>query len=263
MKDKNLSLNKKKVVFFKISLYQIFICTIICFLMFMLKLFFTNEYYNVNNSIKRATTGETAVSFFQKTFYNIKSFLYNAMKTNSNIKKDNEQSEKKEKAYVEDKEESVEKAEEAAKLCLETETSVHDDDDVMFINFKLPLKGKISSKFGVRPDPILKGRFTFHHGVDIGVIDGTPVLSIGDGIVKKISNSKKSGKYVSIKHGDIYESLYAHCSKIFVSSGSVVKRGEKIALSGHSGKVTGPHLHLGIKKNGRWVNPIEILPNLS
>ena len=263
MKDENLSLNKKKAVFPKIILYQIFICMVICFFMFILKLFFINEYYYVNNSLKRATTGETVVNFCRKTLYSIRNFLSNAIRTNSNIKSANEQCEKKEKLYVENNEECVQKAQKAAKLYLETETSVHDDDDVTFINFKPPLKGKISSKFGVRPDPILKGRFTFHHGVDIKVIDGTPVLSIGDGIVKKIANSKKSGNYISIKHGDVYESLYAHCSKIFVSCGSVVKRGEKIAISGHSGKVTGPHLHLGIKKNGNWVDPTEILPNLS
>ena len=262
MKDKKLSSTKKKYAFYKVILYQIFICLIICLLMFILKLFFINKYYYVGNSIKRATSGETAFSFFQKTLYNVKYFLSNATKANSNVKNEKEQPEQKEKSDVENKEEAVKTEQKTVSLDLENETSIHDDDDVMFINFKLPLKGKISSKFGFRPNPLIKGKTTFHHGVDIGVIDGTPVLSIGDGIVKKISNSRKSGKYVSIKHGDIYESLYAHCSKIFVSPGNVVKKGDRIALSGRSGNVTGAHLHLGIKKNGSWIDPAEIFPNL-
>ena len=47
-----------------------------------------------------------------------------------------------------------------------------------------------------------------------------------------------------------------------MSKGDVVKKGQKIALSGHSGNVTGAHLHLGIKRNGNWIDPIEVLPNL-
>ncbi len=244
---------KREKMLYKIVLYQIIVCITISVLVFVAKLFSYDYYYAINSSLKKAVKGETVRSFFHNIEYNLTEFLNNAKNASSNDVKN--------KSCCNFNEE-----EKIVKTDLESEInsfySFHDEDDVTFVNFKLPLHGKISSKFGPRKNPVSKGKLAFHNGVDIVVGDGTPVFAVADGVVNKTANSEKSGKYLLIQHADAYESLYAHCSKIFVAPGSVVKKGDKIALSGHSGKVTGSHLHLGIKQNGRWINPTEIFPSL-
>jgi len=67
------------------------------------------------------------------------------------------------------------------------------------------------------------------------------------------------GNVVKIKHAGGYESLYAHQSRIRVKHGQLVKKGQVIGYVGSTGRSTGPHLHFGLKKNGRWVNPMKVL----
>ena len=67
------------------------------------------------------------------------------------------------------------------------------------------------------------------------------------------------GKVVKIKHPGGYESLYAHQSRIRVKKGQQVKKGQIIGYVGNTGRSTGPHLHFGLKKNGRWINPMSVL----
>ena len=103
-----------------------------------------------------------------------------------------------------------------------------------------------------------------HTGVDFRASDGTAIFSIGDGQVFDTGYSSAYGNYVEIYHGNNIYSFYAHASRVQVSVGQRVTKGQQIMLSGHSGKVTGPHLHFEIRTPGykyaNCVNPIKYLP---
>ncbi len=255
---------KSKVSILKIFLFQTFVCFLVVGLILGLKFFDYSKYLAANEKFKTAFKGPKFEEFINITISNLKDFFGGDIKTN--FKKDSEeyilkQEEKEIKNQTEKEDENFNIAvafEDDLKNCDNLLNG--EDDDVMFLTFKHPLKGRISSKYGSRENPISSGKKDFHHGVDIAVKDGTPVFAIADGVVKKTANSQRSGNFLSIKHGQEYESIYAHCSKILVPQGRNVKKGEKIALSGHTGNVTGAHLHLGIKKNGSWINPAEIFP---
>ncbi len=123
---------------------------------------------------------------------------------------------------------------------------------------RYPFKGhcRISSPFNLaRLHPITK-RIAPHKGVDFGMPVGTPVYSTGDGVVTRVKNHPYAGKYIEIKHDGRYLTRYMHLSRITVKRGQTIKRGERIALSGNTGRSTGPHLHYEIHIKGRAVNPI-------
>lgn len=117
----------------------------------------------------------------------------------------------------------------------------------------------ISSYFGYREQPVA-GASTYHRGIDIGISTGTPIYSAADGYVATTGYSSVRGYYVMVKHADNLYTFYQHLSKILVSEGQHVKRGEKIAKSGSSGIGTGPHLHFEVRKGpyyGDEVNPLN------
>jgi len=126
--------------------------------------------------------------------------------------------------------------------------------------FGMPLRHvRITSHFSHRRyHPILK-RYRPHHGTDFGAKRGTPLLAINSGKVSFAGRMGGYGKVVKIKHGGGYESLYAHQNRIRVKRGQRVKKGQIIGYVGSTGRSTGPHLHLGIMKNGRWINPMKVL----
>ncbi len=118
----------------------------------------------------------------------------------------------------------------------------------------LPINGWVSSNFGYRRHPY-DGSYRLHAGVDLVAENGTPVRAPADGNVIFSGNRSGYGKVVVIDHGYGIRTLFAHTSKLFVNPGTRVKRGEKIAEVGSTGKSTGPHLHYEIRKNGLPVNP--------
>jgi murein DD-endopeptidase MepM/ murein hydrolase activator NlpD len=126
--------------------------------------------------------------------------------------------------------------------------------------FAMPLRHpRITSHFAYRRwHPILH-RYRPHHGTDFGARRGTPILAVNDGKVIFAGWMGGYGKTVKIKHGGGYISLYAHQSRIRVKRGQFVKRGQIIGYVGNTGRSTGPHLHLGIMKNGRWVDPMKVI----
>ena len=100
-------------------------------------------------------------------------------------------------------------------------------------------------------------RFHFvHYGVDLAANEGTEILCFADGTVIVVGESSSYGKYCMVEHAGGYSTLYAHCSRITVSSGAAVKEGQKIAEVGETGVATGPHLHFELQKNGTYLNPI-------
>ena len=130
--------------------------------------------------------------------------------------------------------------------------------------FGMPLRHvRITSRFTHRRwHPILK-RYRPHHGMDFGARRGTPLLAVYDGKVSFAGRLGGYGRVVKIKHPSGYESLYAHQSRIKVHRGQHVKKGQTIGYVGSTGRSTGPHLHFGLKKRGRWINPAKVLRKTS
>lgn len=129
-----------------------------------------------------------------------------------------------------------------------------------YSRFGMPLRHvRITSHFSYRRyHPILK-RYRPHHGTDFGARRGTPLLAVNSGKVSFAGRMGGYGKVVKIKHGSGYESLYAHQSRIRVKRGQRVKKGQIIGYVGSTGRSTGPHLHFGLTRYGKWINPMKVL----
>ncbi|MDP8263708.1 MAG: M23 family metallopeptidase [Candidatus Ancaeobacter aquaticus] len=111
----------------------------------------------------------------------------------------------------------------------------------------------------MRHHPVLKRRIK-HTGIDIRARDGTKVYATAPGRVIFAGWNGGYGNMVKIDHGDTLLTYYAHLSKIVVRKGDHVMKGSYIGLSGHSGRVTGPHLHYELRYKGKSVNPKWGLP---
>lgn len=116
-------------------------------------------------------------------------------------------------------------------------------------------KEQVTSGFGMRKHPITK-ELKMHTGIDFKAKIGTPVVATANGVVIKREFSKKGyGNVIVVQHGDRYQTVYAQLSAFEVELGAVVKKGDRIALTGNSGKSTGPHLHYEVIEDGKKVNP--------
>ena len=125
-------------------------------------------------------------------------------------------------------------------------------------DFQLPMTADITSSFGNRR-VFNKQLKSYHNGVDFRAAVGTPVFASNSGIVKIAENLFYSGNVVIIDHGNLIFSIYAHLSKVKVKAGQQIETGQLLGLTGATGRVSGPHLHWGIKVNGTSVNPIEFV----
>lgn len=121
-----------------------------------------------------------------------------------------------------------------------------------------PVKGWLTSSFGMRPDPF-NGRRKMHEGYDIAARTGTPVIATADGIVSSVRTEAGYGKMVTLDHGYGYRTIYSHNSKHYVKVGQRVRRGDRIAAVGNTGRSTGSHVHYEIRHNGVPVNPKKYL----
>ena len=121
-----------------------------------------------------------------------------------------------------------------------------------------PVPGRLLSSFGSRSDPFTGGS-SFHSGVDITAVKGTPIRCTADGIVKSAEWSGAYGKLVIIDHGGGVETYYAHLSAFEVIPGQDVRRSQVIGRSGGTGRVTSPHLHYEVRQGGAPVNPYKFL----
>ena len=122
-------------------------------------------------------------------------------------------------------------------------------------NLLQPCSGRISSRYGWRIHPILHTR-RFHNGVDIAAPSGTTIKAADDGKVIFAGWKNAYGRTVVIDHGSGWQTMYGHCSSIYVSRGQVVSRGQRIAAVGSTGWSTGPHLHWTVYRNGSTINPL-------
>jgi murein DD-endopeptidase MepM/ murein hydrolase activator NlpD len=124
--------------------------------------------------------------------------------------------------------------------------------------FQLPVANEISSPFGNRR--LFNGRLkSYHNGTDFRSPKGTPVYAANSGIVRVAKNLFYSGNAVIIDHGTDIFTIYAHLSKIKVTVGQRIEKGQLIGLTGATGRVSGPHLHWGVKVNGIAVNPLQFV----
>lgn len=118
--------------------------------------------------------------------------------------------------------------------------------------------GRLSSGFGRRSAPT-KGASTYHKGIDWATPVGTAVMASCSGTVTKAGWGSGYGYVVYIDHGDGRQTRYGHLSKVLVKAGQKVSQGQKIALSGNTGRSTGPHVHFEILIGGTQVNPLNYL----
>jgi murein DD-endopeptidase MepM/ murein hydrolase activator NlpD len=124
--------------------------------------------------------------------------------------------------------------------------------------FIYPVKGRLSSPFGWRNDPI-SGVRRYHAALDLAANTGTPVNAALDGRISTVGFNSVYGKYIIISHNGGYQTMYAHLSLTSVQQGAYVYQGTKIGEVGNTGYSTGPHLHFAIYKNGTAVNPLDLL----
>lgn len=124
--------------------------------------------------------------------------------------------------------------------------------------FRFPVEYKgVNSPYGSRFHPVLK-RYIFHAGVDLKA-RYVPLRAAQTGKVSYAGYMNGYGKIIILKHSNGYETRYAHLDKIGVKVGQNVNKGELIGKTGMSGRVTGPHLHFEVRKNGKTENPMSYL----
>lgn len=125
-------------------------------------------------------------------------------------------------------------------------------------NFSMPVEAEASDSFGTAR--VFNGKVaSVHRGTDFRVISGTPVRAANDGRVVLASPLFFEGNCIVLDHGEGLKTIYMHLSDIQVKDGERVKKGQVIALSGGTGRATGPHLHLAVRWEGAYLDPAKLL----
>ncbi|EIW15557.1 MULTISPECIES: M23 family metallopeptidase [Pelosinus] len=121
-----------------------------------------------------------------------------------------------------------------------------------------PTSGEVTSGFGWRNSP-MGGGGELHPGIDIANSMGAPVVAAADGVVVQSGAAGGYGNMVQIDHGNGISTIYGHNSRIIVSAGQSVRKGQVVSYVGSTGKSTGPHLHYEVRVNGNAVDPIGFM----
>jgi murein DD-endopeptidase MepM/ murein hydrolase activator NlpD len=127
--------------------------------------------------------------------------------------------------------------------------------------FLWPLKSRyyISSRYAWRNSPFTGAR-SFHNGLDMAAPEGTNIYAAFDGMVSSVSYNNTYGNYIIITHRSGYQTLYGHMSRTIAAKGEYVWQNTVIGKVGSTGQSTGPHLHFTVFKNGKTMNPANLLP---
>jgi murein DD-endopeptidase MepM/ murein hydrolase activator NlpD len=118
--------------------------------------------------------------------------------------------------------------------------------------------GYVSSRYGNRNDPFT-GRRAFHKGIDFAGPQGAEVVAVASGVVVWSGQRYGYGEMIEVNHGNGYATRYAHNAQNLVAVGDTVKRGQRIARMGDTGRATGPNLHFEVLRNGRTVDPLTFI----
>ena len=119
-------------------------------------------------------------------------------------------------------------------------------------------EGFVGSSYGMRTDPFT-GQLAMHAGVDFAAPVGTPIYAAAGGVVVSAELHPVYGNMVTLDHGKDLATLYAHASRLHVKAGDLVKKGQRIADVGSTGRSTGPHLHFEVHVKGQPQNPARFL----
>ena len=159
------------------------------------------------------------------------------------------------KVYQQATENLIKQTEEAAKTwkIVKVESKKNKSSGVLW-----PVKGVITSKFGMRVHPVTGNR-SFHNGIDIRGKAGTKVLCPTDGIVVASGWSGALGRMVKVKTTSGHTLCFGHLSKIICKKGQILSRGQVLGTVGSSGRATGPHLHFTVFYRGDYMNPVKYL----
>jgi len=131
--------------------------------------------------------------------------------------------------------------------------------NISYTPLGLPYAGKITSTFGHRENPFDGNGIETHKGLDISGPVGSLVKAMAKGEVEFAGEKGGFGNCIILKHGNGFETLYGHLSKILVKPGQKINIGEEIGRIGSTGRSTGPHLHYEVHKNGKKINPQSFL----
>ncbi|MCE9683660.1 peptidoglycan DD-metalloendopeptidase family protein [Halomonas alkalisoli] len=125
---------------------------------------------------------------------------------------------------------------------------------------RYPFQGsyRMSSSFNPRRTHPVTGRVSPHRGTDWAMPVGTPIQAPADGRIEKVGNHPVAGRYLVVRHDNGYRTRYLHLSRPLVSRGDRVSMGERIALSGNTGRSTGPHLHYEVIVNNTAVDAMKV-----
>ena len=122
-----------------------------------------------------------------------------------------------------------------------------------------PAEGTLTSLFGTRERAMGGGSAEFHAGIDICVPTGTPVRAAQGGLIVFAGYHGAYGKVVKVDHLNGLSTLYAHNARLLVHAGQMVRGAQVIALSGSTGRASGPHLHFEVHQDAWAVDPLEYL----
>jgi murein DD-endopeptidase MepM/ murein hydrolase activator NlpD len=122
--------------------------------------------------------------------------------------------------------------------------------------YPLDVAKHVNSAYGIYRGSVLG----VHKGVDLAGASGDNICAVDDGVVTFAGSSGTYGNLIKLSHGNGYETYYAHCSKLLVSVGDTVKKGDVIGLVGQTGRASGPHLHFEVRLYGAVKNPMDYLP---
>ena len=231
-KEKNETFTSKYSGKILIIYLQLFSCLMILVSIFALKQLNPSTFINIKNFYNEKINCPVFQNFdFKSSIENVKKKLFGKIHRKFNLKNEN------------------------------NEILKENNSLLLTVPVSKPLnEGTVTSKFGIRKDPFtLQNKL--HSGLDIGANNGEIIHAILPGTVIKAEKCGSYGNCVKLDHGNNIESLYAHCNKILVSEGDVIKRGQDLALVGNTGRATGNHLHLEILVNGIKQNPEIFLQN--
>lgn len=163
--------------------------------------------------------------------------------------------------YKKDVSASTKKVKTDTVIAIKQNQNVRETNTEPVVWYHPPLKGKIkiSSKFGKRRNPFGKRGHEHHSGLDLSAKSGTPIYAMLPGEVLAIGYDTRSGNFIKLKHGNFTVSYCHLIRKPNLKIGSHVLPGQPVAQVGSTGRSTGPHLHITLKKNGQVLDPAILL----